>query len=187
TLALRFDSGASFAIDEISIRDTAPLLAAAEPHAIANTLGSTDFEDLLAYLLEQDGRPAQPLVASLTFPADGDTVSGNFSLSGTSSGDGGDQVLVAVDTGPFSLASGLANWSLPVSVAALAQGWHTATVRVMDGETGTFEELQQQFFISDPATGEAQLVPAVPMPAWWLLATMLALARATMRRAFARG
>ncbi len=186
TLALRYDSGANFALDEISLRDTAELLAASNPHAVAGTLDPSDFDDLLAYLLEQDGRPAQPLFATLSYPANGDTVSGDFALSGTSSGSGADQVLVAIDTGAFVPADGVANWSLPVAAAALAPGWHTATVRVVDEETGTFEELQQQFFVSESTVEAPQVVPAVPVLAWWLLATMLVAARRGVQRVVRR-
>jgi Bacterial Ig domain/Putative Ig domain len=73
-----------------------------------------------------------PTVA-ITSPANGSTVSGTISVSGTAS----DRVAltavqVAVDGGSFSNASGTNSWSFSLNTASLANGSHTFTAKVTD-------------------------------------------------------
>jgi len=74
-----------------------------------------------------------PPTVSFTSPADGATVSGNVTLSGTAADNHAlSTVEIQIDEGAFNLASGLANWTYTLDTLALSNGYHVITVRATD-------------------------------------------------------
>jgi hypothetical protein len=72
---------------------------------------------------------AAPTVA-ISFPANGATVSGTITVSGTASDSlGVSSVQVQVDSGAFSTASGTTNWSFSLDTTSLSNAAHTLTAR----------------------------------------------------------
>ncbi|MCP5156563.1 MAG: Ig-like domain-containing protein [Ectothiorhodospiraceae bacterium] len=151
TIAVRFDAGVSFALDEIALADTAQKRAAASPHRSVLDLGAGDRADLLAYLRELDARPPGGLAIAIAAPADGADATAPLAVSGTSSGGETDQVLVSIGNRPFVPATGKASWQASLSTAELAPGWHTVSARLVDGATGTWTETQRQVRIAADA------------------------------------
>jgi hypothetical protein len=85
------------------------------------------------------GDTAAPTV-SISTPATGATVSGSVAVSGSAADNVSvARIDVALDNGPFQLASGTTNWSALVDMTAAAEGAHTLTARATDGagRTGT--------------------------------------------------
>jgi len=73
---------------------------------------------------------AQPPSVSITSPANGATVSGTITVSGTASDAVGvSSVQVQVDGGAFSSASGTTNWSFSLDTTSLSNATHTFTAR----------------------------------------------------------
>ncbi|HUJ11340.1 MAG TPA: TIM-barrel domain-containing protein [Verrucomicrobiae bacterium] len=77
-----------------------------------------------------------PPTITLDTPADGSTVTGIVSVSGTAS----DNVAVAkvevsVDGGAWSLASGTTNWTFALDTQGLLNGRHTIAARATDGSS----------------------------------------------------
>jgi acid phosphatase len=88
-----------------------------------------------------DGPP--PTVA-ITAPADGSSVSGQLSVTGTADDSGSDgagvsSVRVSVDTAPAVVADGTATWTTSIDTTALTNGPHTITAQATgtDGQVGT--------------------------------------------------
>ncbi|MEM7293700.1 MAG: Ig-like domain-containing protein, partial [Pseudomonadota bacterium] len=155
----------SFALDEVAISGTQSQLTAANPHAVATTLSTSDFDDLLRYLLEQDGRPSVLPTVEISGPGNGSSVDSDFIVTGTTAANGNVQTSIALNSDDYLAVDGDSEWSFAVSVAALGVGWHTITVRVLDIATGTTSEVQQQFYraaASEPASTLPKQVPLVP-------------------------
>ncbi|MGB0651783.1 MAG: Ig-like domain-containing protein [Thermoplasmatota archaeon] len=75
-------------------------------------------------------RGAAPNVA-ITSPADGATVTGVTTVTGTAAAEAGiDLVEVAVDDGPWMAATGTGSWSFDLNTAAYDNGAHTLRARV---------------------------------------------------------
>jgi len=76
---------------------------------------------------------AQPPSVSITSPANGATVSGTITVSGTASDAVGvSSVQLQVDGGAFSSASGTSNWTFSLDTASLSNAAHTLTARATD-------------------------------------------------------
>lgn len=70
---------------------------------------------------------------TITSPADGTSVSGQVSVTGTSADDTSvASVSVSVDDGPFSAVSGTADWSVLVDTARWSTGQHQIVARAVD-------------------------------------------------------
>jgi Bacterial Ig domain len=83
-----------------------------------------------------------PPAVSITHPADGSTVSGIVTVSGTAQAQGCAsiaQVQVSADNQPPQPATGTASWTAGIDTTALANGTHaiTALATDTDGDTGT--------------------------------------------------
>ncbi len=185
TISVRFDSGNNFALDEIALNDTVWQRSAAIAHRAASTLAPADFADLMTYLRQLDGRPAAAQTTSIVAPAAGAAVSGVLQLSGISNGDAGDAVLIALNSGPFVTATGLTSWTHSLDLSALTPGWHTVTVRLRDGATGTWSETQRQFRVTENNGGEPDAptqIPSLPPLALALLALALVMTRCKLQR-----
>lgn len=171
SINLRYLSGSSFALDEVSLNNTAAALAAANPHHVANQLSAADKNDLLAYLLELDGRPHARPAAMILSPSPGALIAADGLIQGSSNGD---TVLIAINDGTFEAAIGNSTWQYQIPTGALSDGIHTLTVRVVDAATGTYSEVQQQFEVNNNQISPTQ-VPMVAPLALLLLALTLAL------------
>jgi hypothetical protein len=69
----------------------------------------------------------------ITSPAEGATISGTISISGTALDTVGLSVVqVLTDSGSYSNASGTKNWSFTLDTASLSNGFHTISARVTD-------------------------------------------------------
>ena len=81
---------------------------------------------------------AAPPVVSITSPANGATVSGTVTVSGTASGSGAiSLVQVSVDGGTFSNASGTNSWNFSLNTTSLTEAAHTLTAKVTDSSGQT--------------------------------------------------
>ena len=86
------------------------------------------------------GDPDLPPAISITSPANGSLLEGTSTIQGTAADDGAvSKVEVAVDSGPFQLASGTTSWSFPLDMTTLKPGYHTVNARATDdkGQIGT--------------------------------------------------
>src|ERR671922_1617328 len=68
-----------------------------------------------------------PLSVSFTSPAQGATVGGTLTVSGTSSG--ASKVELRVDSGAYMLATGTSTWSIAIDTRAYANGSHNLEAR----------------------------------------------------------
>ncbi|MEQ8660204.1 MAG: hypothetical protein RLW62_05255, partial [Gammaproteobacteria bacterium] len=145
SLTLRFDGGVSFALDEIALGDTAALRAAASAHHAAAALPPSRFDDLLAYLLERDGRPHALPTLQVANGFDGSSFGGTRVLAGST--DALDaSVQVAIDGAAFTAIGSGAAWTTVLDTRGLAAGWHTVTLRLVDAASATRVERQVQFY-----------------------------------------
>jgi O-glycosyl hydrolase len=79
-----------------------------------------------------------PPVVSITAPANGATVSGAITVSGSASSSLSiSSVQVSVDSGSFSNASGTNSWSFSLDTASLSNATHTLTAKATDSAGGT--------------------------------------------------
>ena len=152
TLTVTYNSGGGFAFDELVVADTKPLLVAADPHLSAAGLSSGQFDQLIAYLEQLDGRPAVAPTIAISSPGSG--ISGVFDVTGSVTGLGSVQVLVAVNNGPFQAASGLQSWAWSWDTSALADGPYLLTARAVDGVTGTWVETQAELMVDGSVPAE---------------------------------
>ncbi len=75
-----------------------------------------------------------PPTVVINSPANGSTVAGIVSVSGTASDNVGvAKVEVSIDGGGWSLASGTTNWSFSINTTTLLNGLHTISARATDG------------------------------------------------------
>jgi O-glycosyl hydrolase len=79
-----------------------------------------------------------PPVVSITAPANGATVSGTITVSGTASSSLSiSSVQVSVDGGSFSNASGTNTWNFGLDTASLSNATHSLTAKAIDNSGGT--------------------------------------------------
>ena len=75
-----------------------------------------------------------PPTVALDSPADGSTVSGIVSVTGTAADNGAvAKVEVSIDDGGWNLAAGTTNWSFARNTQSLVNGTHTISARATDG------------------------------------------------------
>jgi len=79
-----------------------------------------------------------PPTVDITYPFDGDTVSGTITITGTASDPDGNQDLqkveVKIDTGGWMLATGKTSWNHNWDTTAFSNGLHTISARSYDGQ-----------------------------------------------------
>lgn len=81
---------------------------------------------------------AAPPTITIDSPADGATVSGTFTASGTASSDAGiSRVETRIDGGPWQTATGTTSWSLDIDTSSVSNGDHTLEARAVAGDGQT--------------------------------------------------
>jgi hypothetical protein len=103
------------------------------------SLASNTLNSPTSIALSGTGVTAAPTVA-ISSPANGATVSGTITVSGTASDSlGVSSVAVQLDSGSFSTASGTTTWTVSLNATSLSNAAHTITARATDtsGSTAT--------------------------------------------------
>jgi len=139
--------------------------SAAGSAAVTFTLGgSTTWTALLVAF-----SPAQstaPLTVAIASPANGGTVSGTITSSGTASASGSvSSVQVAVDNGSFSNASGTNNWSFPLNTASLSNATHTIKAKATDSSGNTAISNPVSITVNNGGSTSTPLAVAIASPA----------------------
>ncbi len=153
TVQVAYNSGGGFALDELTVSDTAPLMSAASPHLVAATLNNTQLDNLIAYLNQLDGRPTDAMEIAFATPVADQVLAGQVEIFGTAGSSSAFQVQVAVDFGPYQTATGGESWEFVWDTQSVADGMHVLSARIIDQETGTWIETQRQFEVNQ-ITGE---------------------------------
>lgn len=105
-----------------------------------------------------------PSVA-ITAPASGSTLSGTAMVAGTASDTSGvASVEVAIDGGPWAMASGTSSWSWSWATATAANGSHTITTRARDG-AGNTSTATRSVSVSNVAADSTPPSVAITAPA----------------------
>ncbi|MEE4175460.1 MAG: Ig-like domain-containing protein [Xanthomonadales bacterium] len=151
TVMIRYDSGGGFALDEVTVLDTGPALAAADPHSRVLNAGAMQRDSLIAYLRQLDARPAEARDVDITSPAAGATLADTVDIGGSASPG---QLWMAVNNGPYRRIGNpnAGSWIYAWDTSALPDGVTVVTLRNRDPVTGTWVERQREFLL-DQATG----------------------------------
>jgi hypothetical protein len=106
-----------------------------------------------------------PPTVVITNPADGGTVFGTATVTGTAT----DNVDVAwvevrVDAGTYNRASGTAIWSYPLDTSPLTNGAHTLAARASDGSGNVSADVTRAFLVDQGATDTTKPVVTITSP-----------------------
>lgn len=160
TVQVRYDEGGGFALDEVTLLDTAGARQAAAPHAVVAGLPAVQRAQLTAYLEQLDARPFARQRVAITRPTAGEELHGEVALSGAHGDAGPARLEVAVNNGPYVPIGNAsdADWAWTWNTGPLTDGLHVVTLRRIDEQTGTWVETQRQFRTNQELAPEGALI-----------------------------